>query len=223
MLFLGRYGATEIQYLAPTLGVGADNTYRLGANTGPSLRVCWLRQRPRLRQRCWHSTRGHRFAAWQYRRHHRRQRHGHLPQFQRLLRWHHHQQGLERLSLDTGAGGTLPLGSGIVEVFGTLRTRHPGGLNSPSFYNSVTNANNNVILMRPGSLVTIFDQLGSVADGQGRWADATGQDLNGGNLRFDGVANAQSVETIGDITVSKGSTSDRRRPCWRWFHHLQRG
>ncbi len=36
-LFLGSYGGTEVQYLAPTLGVGADDTYRLGGNTGGSL------------------------------------------------------------------------------------------------------------------------------------------------------------------------------------------
>ncbi len=104
--------------------------------------------------------------------------------------------------LDTGSTAT-PLGSGVVEVFGTLALGSPGGLNSPSFYNSNLNANSNFILMRPGSTVTIQDQLGAVADGQGRWKDATGQDLNGGNLRFLGIANAQSVETIGDITVSK--------------------
>ena len=34
--------------------------------------------------------------------------------------------------LDTGSTAT-PLGSGVVEVFGTLALGSPGGLNSPSF------------------------------------------------------------------------------------------
>jgi fibronectin-binding autotransporter adhesin len=211
-LFLGAYGATEIQYLAPTLGVGADNTYRLGANTGASFafvgsdNVLGTASGAGTARVVIGSPLGNIGGTT-------------AGSGTVIFRNSNNYSGGTTINrgsaviLDTGAGGTSPLGSGIVEVFGTLRTGTPGGLNSPSFYNSVTNANNNVILMRPGSLVQIFDQLGSVADGQGRWADATGQDLNGGALRFDGVANAQSVETVGDITITKGSTLTVVRPA----------
>jgi len=88
--FLGGYGATEIQYLAPTLGVGAGNTYRLGANTGPNLAFVGSGQRPD-----WQCPRHRWDPARQPRWHgsNRWQRHGDHPQFEQLLRRNHHQQG----------------------------------------------------------------------------------------------------------------------------------
>ncbi len=190
----------------PTLGVGADNTYRLGANNGGSLafvgsdNVLGSASGANTARVVVGSPLGNIFGMT-------------AGSGGVIFRNSNDYSGGTTINkgsaviLDTGAGGTRPRwAAALWKSSAPFGTGTPGGLNSPSFYNSVTNANNNVILMRPGSLVQIFDQLGSVADGQGRWADATGQDLNGGTLRFDGVANAQSVETIGDITVTKGST-----------------
>ncbi|WP_397384725.1 autotransporter-associated beta strand repeat-containing protein, partial [Prosthecobacter sp.] len=100
-----------------------------------------------------------------------------------------------------------------VEVYGTLQLGGPGGLNSPSFYNSILNANSNLIQLRPGGTLTITDQLGSVADGQGRWADATGQDINGGTFRYVGASNAQSFEVVGTLIANKGSAIQINRPA----------
>ncbi|MCX6839396.1 MAG: autotransporter-associated beta strand repeat-containing protein [Verrucomicrobia bacterium] len=206
--FLGGYGSNEIRYIAPTLGVGAANTYRLGGNNGPSLaftgtnnvltgtaRVIVGSQLANLSGAA--ITNGSGTV---------------------IFRNSNDYSGgttiskVSTVTLDTGSTAT-PLGSGTVEVFGTLALGNPGGLNSPSFYNSNTNANSNVIQLRPGGTLTIQDQLGAVADGQGRWADATGQDINGGVFRYVGVANAQSFEQVGTLTASKGSTIQVNRPA----------
>ena len=112
------------------------------------------------------------------------------------------------VTLDTGAapGGSTPLGTGTVEVFGTLQLNgDPSAYNgTASFFNNATSANANSFILRPGGQIVINDQWGQVAGGQGRWADATGIDLNGGTFRFNGAQSLQSVEKIGDVTVSKG-------------------
>ena len=116
------------------------------------------------------------------------------------------------LAVETGgavAGGT-PLGTGAVEVYGELRLRGAEG----SFWNAATSSSNTpVINLRPGGTVRIHDAEGAVnagvflgAGGQGRWGDAVGLDLNGGNFIYNGGQNLNSVETIGNITARKGGT-----------------
>lgn len=103
--------------------------------------------------------------------------------------------------------GETPLGSGAVEVYGTLQFSGSLGSNWKADTSSATNTIN----LRPGGLVYLVDgnTVGSggnhVAGDQGRWGDAVGIDLNGGTFRFDGAANWNSFETIGTVDVRKGS------------------
>lgn len=71
-------------------------------------------------------------------------------------------------------------------------------------------ATNSDINLRPAGLIRLIDGNingtggNVVAGNQGRWGDAVGIDLNGGQFRFDGALNWNSVETIGDVTARKG-------------------
>ncbi|MFY7950522.1 MAG: beta strand repeat-containing protein, partial [Gemmatimonas sp.] len=108
-----------------------------------------------------------------------------------------------QLVIETGGSpvGDRPLGTGAVEVYGTLLIQG----NLGSMYNALTAANSNVVTLRPAGQVRIIDAVNTlVAGDNGRWADTQGVDLNGGQFRYDGAANWQSVETIGDVTVRKG-------------------
>ncbi|MBL9133229.1 MAG: hypothetical protein JNG86_18610, partial [Verrucomicrobiaceae bacterium] len=97
--------------------------------------------------------------------------------------------------------GETPLGSGAVEVYGEYRIQ--GALGSA--WNAASSAATNAINLRPAGLVRIFDTTGYLAAGdQGRWGDAVGVDLNGGQFSYNGAGNWQSVEQIGDVTVRKG-------------------
>lgn len=99
-----------------------------------------------------------------------------------------------------------PVGTGAVEIYGEYRIQGSLGSN----WNAGTASELNAITLRPGGLVRLIDgnTQGSggnlVAGGQGRWGDSVGIDLNGGQFRFDGAANWNSVETIGDVLVRKG-------------------
>lgn len=107
------------------------------------------------------------------------------------------------LIVETGGSpvGDTPIGSGAVEVYGTLL--YQGNLGSA--FNAVSGTNSNAINLRPGGVVRIIDAVNTlVAGDQGRWADAQGIDLNGGQFRYDGASNWQSVETIGAVTARKG-------------------
>lgn len=106
------------------------------------------------------------------------------------------------LIIETGGSpiGETPLGTGSVEVYGELRIQ--GTLGSLWKANSGTAAN--AIVLRPGGLVRIIDNIGLTAGDQGRWGDAEPLDLNGGQFRYDGAANWQSAETIGAVTARKG-------------------
>lgn len=96
--------------------------------------------------------------------------------------------------------GETPLGTGDVEVYGEYRIQ--GNLGS-AWKADTAQATNNII-MRPGSLVRIFDAMNLIAGDQGRWGDAVPVDLNGGQFSYNGAGNYQSVETIGDVTARKG-------------------
>lgn len=134
--------------------------------------------------------------------------------------------------LDVGASpnGSTPLGTGVVEIFGTLATgvaQTQGTLTTPlmvgysgvgSFFNAPTagaNAGNNanVYLLRPGGTILIRDVAGTVPGNQGRWADGLGSNekngaltLNGGTFRLEGAVNYASTEAVGDFTATKGGT-----------------
>lgn len=116
------------------------------------------------------------------------------------------------LQFDSGAGFTnqSPVGSGDIEVYGALVLGGPGNvgnlaLNTASFYNAGTGNNHNVIVMRPGGRIDISDTAGVLPGNQGKWKDTTGQDLNGGQLRYFGDEGVNSVEQIGAITARKDS------------------
>lgn len=96
--------------------------------------------------------------------------------------------------------GETPLGTGTVEVYGEYRIQ--GNLGS-AWKADAAAATNNIIL-RPSGLIRILDAANLIAGDQGRWGDAVPLDLNGGQFRYDGAANLQSVETIGDVTARKG-------------------
>lgn len=120
------------------------------------------------------------------------------------------------VTLDVGlsmAGtGQTPLGTGAVEIFGAITNGNPSSYtnlvnhNIGGYFNPVTGANSNVFVLRPGGRIDINATVGVAPGGQGKWADATGQDLNGGSLRFLGDEGDNSQETIGSITVRKNGT-----------------
>lgn len=111
-----------------------------------------------------------------------------------------------------GPNGQTPLGSGPVEIFGAITNGNPSSYtnlvnhNIGGYFNPVTGTNSNVLVMRTGGRIDINATIGEDPGGQGKWADAVGQDLNGGTLRFFGDEGDQSQETIGSITVRKNST-----------------
>lgn len=108
-----------------------------------------------------------------------------------------------QLVIETGGSpiGETPLGSGAVEVYGTLLIQ--GNLGSA--FNASTGTNTNPITLRPAGQVRIIDSFNTlVAGDQGRWGDAIPVDLNGGTFRLDGAANWQTVESIGAVTARKG-------------------
>ncbi|MGV3660650.1 MAG: autotransporter-associated beta strand repeat-containing protein [Prosthecobacter sp.] len=96
--------------------------------------------------------------------------------------------------------GETPLGTGTVEVYGEYRIQ--GNLGSA--WKADAAAATNTIILRPSGVIRILDATNLIAGDQGRWGDAVPLDLNGGQFRYDGAANYQSVETIGDVTVRKG-------------------
>ncbi len=199
-------GVGDSYYLAPTLGVGADNTYRIAGGSSTLVfagadNVLTGTARVQI---------GNERNNWQ----------GGVVGFTNIvtLRNSNNYSGGTQvtrgitLNIETGAapGGGTPLGTGPVEIFGTVAlSNDPQGYNGQaSFFNAATGQNANTFILRPGGRLLIRDMVGSVtiAGGQGRWADATGLDLNGGEFRFDGGDRMQSVETVGDLTISKGSS-----------------
>ena len=106
------------------------------------------------------------------------------------------------LAIETGGSpvGDTPLGTGGVEVYGTLLIQ--GNLGSMFKATAAGNANN--VILRPAGTVRIIDAANLVAGNNGRWGDSANVDLNGGTFRYDGAANYQSVETIGAVTARKG-------------------
>ncbi|MGC3969634.1 MAG: hypothetical protein QM775_20575 [Pirellulales bacterium] len=106
------------------------------------------------------------------------------------------------IAVETGGSaiGETPLGTGAVEVYGSLLIQGTLG----SQWKADTGAATNQIVLRPGGQIRIIDNIGLIAGGQGRWGDAVPVDLNGGRFRYDGAANWNSFETIGAVTARKG-------------------
>lgn len=116
------------------------------------------------------------------------------------------------LVVETGGSpvGETPLGSGAVEVYGTLTFQGSLGSAWKADASAGLGGATNTINLRPGGSVRLID-ANSIASGgnvvagnQGRWGNAIGIDLNGGSFRYDGALNWTSVETIGDVTARKG-------------------
>lgn len=108
------------------------------------------------------------------------------------------------LAIEMGGSpiGETPLGTGPVEIYGELRIQGTLG----SLWKADASRATNVVTLRPSGLIRIIDNIGLPAGDQGRWGDAEPLDLNGGQFRYDGAANWNSTETIGPVTVRKGST-----------------
>jgi autotransporter-associated beta strand protein len=112
------------------------------------------------------------------------------------------------LIVETGGSpdGARALGTGAIEVYGELRVQNSLG----SLWDAASNTASNTIHLRPAGLVRLIDGNingtggNLVAGNQGRWGDAVGIDLNGGQFRLDGAGNWNTVENIGDVTVRKG-------------------
>lgn len=106
------------------------------------------------------------------------------------------------LAVEVGGSpiGETPLGTGAVEIYGELRIQGTLG----SLWKADAGAATNAIALRPAGLIRIIDNIGLTAGNQGRWGDAEPVDLNGGQFRYDGAGNWNSVETIGAVTARKG-------------------
>ncbi len=100
--------------------------------------------------------------------------------------------------------GETPLGTGAVEVYGEYRIQSNLGSAWKADANGGLGAATNTIILRPSGTIRILDATNLIAGNQGRWGDAVPVDLNGGQFRYDGAGNYQSVETIGDVTARKG-------------------
>ena len=102
--------------------------------------------------------------------------------------------------------GETPLGTGDVEIYGEYRIQSSLGSN----WKADAAAPTNNLFLRPSGLIRLIDGNingtggNVVAGNQGRWGDAVGIDLNGGQFRLDGALNWNTVETIGDVTARKG-------------------
>ncbi|HEY5310950.1 MAG TPA: autotransporter-associated beta strand repeat-containing protein, partial [Pirellulales bacterium] len=104
-----------------------------------------------------------------------------------------------------GAAGSpnTPLGSGAVEVFGTLSASGVFG----SFYTASAGTNTNDVILRPGGTLVLDDTVPFTGSGgNGRWGDDVGLALNGGTFQLKGATNLDTSETIGALTLNQGGT-----------------
>ncbi|MBL9131625.1 MAG: hypothetical protein JNG86_10525, partial [Verrucomicrobiaceae bacterium] len=205
----GGLGAANVEYIAPSLGAGAGSTYRLTGGAGTLIfsggdnvltGANFVQFGNPLANTGTATTFG--------------------PGTVTLRNSNNYSLGSSiakgtTVFLDQGAspGGSTPLGTGSVEIFGTLSSGTPGGFSGVgSFVNPATGANAQGVggyILRPGGLITITDVAGTPPGGQGRWADTDPNggalDLNGGTFRFTGAANFQSTEVVGTFNVSKNA------------------
>lgn len=179
----GGLGAANVEYIAPSLGAGAGNTYRLTGGAGTLIfsgadnvltGANFVQFGNPLANTGTATTFG--------------------PGTVTLRNSNNYSLGSSiakgtTVFLDQGAspGGSTPLGTGSVEIFGTLPREPLAALRVwvPSS-NPATGANAQGIggyVLRPGGLITITDVAGTPPGLQGRWADT---DPNGGALDLNG-------------------------------------
>ncbi|EDY20583.1 autotransporter-associated beta strand repeat protein [Chthoniobacter flavus Ellin428] len=105
----------------------------------------------------------------------------------------------------TQGGANTPMGTGQVDVFGTLTAAGTTG----SFLNGAGTANNNVIVLHPGSYLQ-FDgnqagNGGTTGGNANRWDDNTPIALNGSSLLNQSQSGQVQNETVGAISFANGS------------------
>ncbi|NBV33796.1 MAG: hypothetical protein EBR81_08450, partial [Proteobacteria bacterium] len=93
----------------------------------------------------------------------------------------------------TSGGANSPLGSGAVDLFGSLQVYGANG----SLVNGGTNRN--AMVLHPGAQLQLGDTTTLNAD---RWSDSASMLLNGASLIYGGSNN---TETIGALTYARGS------------------
>jgi autotransporter-associated beta strand protein len=101
--------------------------------------------------------------------------------------------------VSTATAGPLGVG-GAVDIFGTLQV-----YGSATFRNVAGTANAYAVNLHPGSVLWLDNDATNVTN---RWDDATGINLNGGQLqlRARNDAAVTSTETVGAINYSRGSS-----------------
>ena len=88
-----------------------------------------------------------------------------------------------------------PFGSGQVDVFGTLLN------NGGGFQNTAGTANNNVVVLHPGSQLTID----AVSGATNIWNDSAPIALNGATFLYQSSSGNAGQETVGAVTFANGS------------------
>ena len=95
-----------------------------------------------------------------------------------------------------------PLGNaGQVDVFGTLEARTNG-----SFLNFAGSANQNTVVLHPGSVLFLNNNV--TTQNFNRWNDGTAINLDGAQVQINSLGSAPAltnVETVGAVTYQKGA------------------
>ncbi|HEY5311693.1 MAG TPA: autotransporter-associated beta strand repeat-containing protein, partial [Pirellulales bacterium] len=199
-MLLGAGGGVTAEYLAPTLGAGVGNIYRLGGGgsfqfVGPD-NVLTGDNLLEIGSPLYNVATVSNGAGTVYIENSNNYTGGTLL---------NRSSGLVIYTGGAAAGSNTPLGTGDVEVFGTMYAQQPTGT-----FASQTNPgqNTNDIILRPGGIIELdysaSNYLG--AGDNGRWGDNAPLDLNGGTLEVRGNASLQTIETVGVLTVDKAST-----------------
>ncbi|EDY17462.1 autotransporter-associated beta strand repeat protein [Chthoniobacter flavus Ellin428] len=95
-------------------------------------------------------------------------------------------------------GANTPLGSGQVDVFGTMTAQNTNGS-----FKTATTGNTNTFVFHPGGILRFENNV--TATNADRWDDSTGIALNGSGVTIDSLNNSTSTETVGAISFSNGS------------------
>ncbi|HEY5313241.1 MAG TPA: autotransporter-associated beta strand repeat-containing protein, partial [Pirellulales bacterium] len=112
------------------------------------------------------------------------------------------------LTIETGGSGVTPLGSGTVEIFGTLQASGPFG----SFIGSTPNTANNAFILRPGGSIVLNNNAAVGTNLNNRFGSATPLNLNGGTFSLlggtvvSGTTATNTTDAIGTLTLGKGGT-----------------
>jgi autotransporter-associated beta strand protein len=116
------------------------------------------------------------------------------------------------LVIGTG-GASTPLGTGGVNVYGTLTAAGANG----SFADATGTVNTNAITLQPGSILRFDSTNGfqglAAGNNNNRWGDTAAIGLNGSTLELIGqnVATSATAEVVGAVSFDKGSVISVRR------------